>query len=68
MNANQSANELKGWIDWLVTWAYWASAVIVTLMFAATVFRSLGLRLPYIPSVDGQPLLYLAGAAWLLKR
>lgn len=63
-----NATQIRGAIDQVASWAYWIAALVVLGLFVLAVARHVGISISIGPKMSGMELLYLAGAAWLLKR
>lgn len=63
-----NASQIRGTVDQIAAWAYWIAALGILALFVVTVLRQYGITIPAVPRLDGLNLLYLAGAAYLLKR
>lgn len=68
MTSTQMAAQIKGQIDYFAGWLYWLAALALTVLFVAAVARALGMRLTIVPAIADLSLLYLSGAAYLLRR
>lgn len=68
MTPAQIAAQIRSWGDFIAGWAYWIAALALTAMFVAAVAKAFGVRLPSVPTLSDTALLYLAGAAYLLRR
>ena len=68
MTAAQAAAQIRATIDFIASWIYWLAVLALTILFVAAVFRACGIRIPIVPAIADLTLLYLAGAAYLLRR
>lgn len=68
MTGSQIAAQIRSWGDFIAGWAYWVAALALTALFVAAVAKAFGFRVPSVPTISETALLYLAGAAYLLRR
>lgn len=68
MTGPQAASELRGWIDYIVGWAFWIAVTALAIVFIATVAQKFGFSSRLFPTMPELSLLYLAGVAYLIKR
>lgn len=68
MTPAQIAAQIRAWGDFVASWAYWAAALALTALFVSAVAKIFGIRVPGVPTLSETALLYLAGAAYALKR
>lgn len=72
MNATQTVNQIRSWIDYIAGWILWLCWIGIVILAAGTILQQTGARLPFVtlrlPSMQPLTLCYLAGAIWLLKK
>ncbi len=68
MNANQVANQIRSWLDWLAGWVRWAVGILILTALFCMVVEQYGFQMPYLTvSGNANTWIYLAGIYWLSK-
>lgn len=60
MTAQQIISEIRGWLIWAIDLA------LIVILFAM-VFQTAGFRIPSLPNLNPQIVVYLFGCRWLMK-
>lgn len=67
-DAHQAWSYITAKVDQVARIAYWVASLVLLVMFCALTARMSGHPIPYLPTPDALPLLYLSGVAYLIRR
>ena len=68
MKIKEAVADIRGWVDYAISWAMWIATTVLALLFLAAVARLAGYAPPFIPRVDITPLVWAAGFVYLLGK